>query len=53
MGIDDKVRAVWDRLVVEGLDPRDYHYLGIVRDLDRGVEWSDALVMNRWIEARA
>lgn len=44
-----RVHAVRERLEEEGLNPEDYHNLGIARDLVREVDWADALVMNKWI----
>lgn len=48
---DEKVGRVHDRLESEGLNPEDYHCLGIVRELNRGnTTWESARVMNRWID---
>ena len=47
---DEKVSRVHDLLESEGLNPEDYHRLGIVRELNRGnTTWEDARKMNRWI----
>lgn len=44
-----KAAEVYNRLEAEGLNPEDFHNLGIARDLAKGEDWAAAKVLNKWI----